>query len=114
MPNLLLIPPTNADPTWYADLRAYALRKGAHLVEQRQNTPDEPMPALAALSGSLTGRQKDVLELVAKGHTSKHIARALGISEKTVESHRARLRTRLGVERTAGLISLAAGRFAAA
>jgi DNA-binding CsgD family transcriptional regulator len=120
MPTLLLIPPNDADPNWYADLRAYASRKGAHLVEQRVEprqrvtsaSGQDAVPALHALTDGLTLRQKDVLALVATGHTSKHIARALGISEKTVESHRARLRTRLGVARTAGLIGLAAGAFA--
>jgi two-component system response regulator FixJ len=40
---------------------------------------------------SLTPREREVLALVAEGKHNKNIARALGISERTVEAHRARL-----------------------
>jgi DNA-binding NarL/FixJ family response regulator len=52
----------------------------------------------------LTPRQREVLQLIAEGSTSREIARALGISVKTVETHRARLMERLDVHDIAGLV----------
>jgi len=47
--------------------------------------------------GSLTPRQCEILRLVAEGLTTKAIARRLGISVKTVETHRTQLMDRLGI-----------------
>ncbi len=46
-------------------------------------------------SESLTPREREVLKLVAEGHTNKEIADYLGISVKTVENHRANLMRKL-------------------
>jgi PAS domain S-box-containing protein len=56
---------------------------------------------------SLPNRQRQVLELIAKGLLNKQIAWELGISEKTVKMHRALLMERLGVPTSADLIRLA-------
>lgn len=45
---------------------------------------------------ALTPRQREILQLVAEGHTSKDIARRLGVSFTTVEGHRAQVMERLG------------------
>ncbi len=55
----------------------------------------------------LTARQTEILRLVASGHTTKEIARELGISPKTVEFHRARLMQRIGVHDVTGLTRFA-------
>ncbi|WP_298397442.1 response regulator transcription factor [uncultured Azonexus sp.] len=55
----------------------------------------------------LTARQTEILRLVANGHTTKEIARDLGISPKTVEFHRARLMQRIGVHDVTGLTRFA-------
>jgi DNA-binding NarL/FixJ family response regulator len=55
----------------------------------------------------LTPRQREVLQLVAEGHSSKQIADSLGLSVKTVETHRALLMRRLGVDSVAGLVRAA-------
>lgn len=52
----------------------------------------------------LTPRQLEVLRLIADGKTTKDIARALQISVKTVESHRAQLMDRLNIHDVAGLV----------
>jgi DNA-binding NarL/FixJ family response regulator len=52
---------------------------------------------------SLTPRQREVLQLVAEGKSSKEIASTLGISVKTVEFHRASLMDQLGLRSTAEL-----------
>ena len=55
----------------------------------------------------LTARQREVLQLVAEGHSAKEIARLLHISPRTAEFHKARLMQALGAESTAALIQYA-------
>lgn len=55
----------------------------------------------------LTPRQREVLILIAKGYSTKDIARSLVISVKTVETHRAQLMERLGIHDVAGLVRYA-------
>ena len=51
----------------------------------------------------LTLREKEILALVADGLTSKNIAKRLGLSVLTIDTHRANLMTKLGVRNVAGL-----------
>jgi NarL family two-component system response regulator LiaR len=55
----------------------------------------------------LTPREREVLQLVAEGHTNNAIAQMLNISVKTVEKHRANLMATLGIHDVAGLTRLA-------
>jgi DNA-binding NarL/FixJ family response regulator len=55
----------------------------------------------------LSPRERQVLQLVAEGKTTKEIAVFLGISVKTAESHRVRLMGRLDIHDTAGLVRYA-------
>ncbi len=55
----------------------------------------------------LTPRQRDVARLVARGLTNREIAHELGLSVKTVESHRMELMLRLGVHEVAGIVRYA-------
>jgi DNA-binding NarL/FixJ family response regulator len=55
----------------------------------------------------LTPRQREILHLIAMGRTTKAIARTLGISAKTVETHRAQLMERLDIYEVAGLVRYA-------
>jgi DNA-binding NarL/FixJ family response regulator len=56
---------------------------------------------------ALTPRQREVLQLVAEGNSSKEIAHRLGLSPKTVETHRAQLMERLGLHDVSGLVRFA-------
>ena len=47
--------------------------------------------------GGLTDREKEMLPLIASGHTNKEIAQALHLSEHTVHNHRAHLMEKLGI-----------------
>ncbi|MEU9470818.1 response regulator [Streptomyces avermitilis] len=53
---------------------------------------------------TLTSREREVLHLVVDGVPSKHIAGRLGISTKTVDVHRTRIREKTGVESIATLV----------
>jgi DNA-binding NarL/FixJ family response regulator len=55
----------------------------------------------------LSGRERQVLQLVGEGKTTKDIAVHLGISLKTAESHRARLMKKLDIHETASLVRYA-------
>jgi DNA-binding NarL/FixJ family response regulator len=55
----------------------------------------------------LTPREREVLQLIAEGHTNKAIAQILKISVKTVEKHRANLMGALNVHDLAGLVRIA-------
>jgi len=55
----------------------------------------------------LTPRQREILQLIAEGNTTKAIATKLGLSVKTVETHRAQLMERLAVRDIAALVRLA-------
>ena len=69
-------------------------------LEAYQSTVDsEPRP--------LTAREREVLQLVAEGKTTKEIASILGISFKTAESHRTRIMEKLNIHETAGLVRYA-------
>ena len=55
----------------------------------------------------LTARERQVLQLIGEGSTSREIAALLGISLKTAESHRTRLMHKLDIHGTAGLVRYA-------
>jgi len=58
-------------------------------------------------SEKLTPRQREVLQLIAEGHSTKEIAYRLELSVKTVETHRAQLMERLQIRDIAGLVKYA-------
>ena len=55
----------------------------------------------------LTGRQREILQLIAEGHNTKRIAELLKVSPKTVEYHRGKLMACLKVQDIAGLVRFA-------
>lgn len=55
----------------------------------------------------LTPRERQVLQLIGEGRTTKEIAGVLGVSVKTAESHRTRLMQKLDIHATAGLVRYA-------
>jgi DNA-binding NarL/FixJ family response regulator len=64
----------------------------------------------AAESGDedeLTARQREILQLIAEGHTKQEIAQRLNISPKTVETHREQMMARLDIHDVAGLVRYA-------
>ncbi len=69
-----------------------------------------PAPALRTAGGELTSRQREVIQLIARGAPNKQIAAFLGISIKTVEKHRQALMDKLHIHHTAGLTRYALAR----
>jgi two-component system response regulator NreC len=104
-----------------AGVHGYVLksRAAANLIEaihevQRGNTylsPDISRSVIATLGADdapeadpLSVRERQVLQLVAEGMSTKAIADLLSISVKTAESHRSRIMQKLGIHETAGLV----------
>ncbi|MDW8308037.1 MAG: response regulator transcription factor [Verrucomicrobiales bacterium] len=73
--------------------------------------PEVELPAPRQRGGSpaelLTEREREVLRLIAHGHTTAAIAARLHISEKTVETHRAHIAEKLGLRTRADLVHFA-------
>jgi DNA-binding CsgD family transcriptional regulator len=55
----------------------------------------------------LTGRQREVLQLIAEGLSTRQIASELGISIKTAQAHRMRLMEKVGVHKVSSLVRFA-------
>jgi DNA-binding NarL/FixJ family response regulator len=66
--------------------------------------PGEPSDRSLA---SLTDREREVLTLIAEGLSSKEIGDRLGVSLKTVESHRANLMDKLDIHKVSALVRFA-------
>lgn len=83
-------------------LGAAPLARSATLLAQRARlalspAPREPAPADPADALGLTSRERDVLRLVAAGHTNRRIAEELFISPKTASVHVSNILAKLGV-----------------
>ena len=63
--------------------------------------------AAASSIAGLTARQRQVMDLVLAGHPSKNIAADLGVSQRTVENHRAAVMKKTGSRSIPALIRLA-------
>lgn len=102
---------------------ARALESGAWRILQRSSTgPRELAALLDGLAGQapanapgndapkLSPRELEVVALVASGRSNKEVAQALGISVRTVETHRARVMQKLGLQGAAALTLWAIGK----
>ena len=79
---------------------AFELMKGAStLISLRE--------AAGARIAALTPRQRQIMDLVLAGHPSKNIAADLGISQRTVENHRAAIMDKTGAKSLPALARLA-------
>jgi DNA-binding NarL/FixJ family response regulator len=66
--------------------------------------PRAPAPLMRTL---LSGREREVVQLLAEGSSSKEVARALGISVKTAETHRANIMRKLEIHSVSELVRYA-------
>jgi len=65
---------------------------------------------LKSEQGFLSAREKSVLHLLAKGYSSREIAKTLFITEKTVETHRRNMARKAGVKNTVELVAYASAK----
>ncbi len=85
--------------TFFSKSAAQILLNCLHSLEQLKQSK-KPL-------GQLSIREREVLQLLAEGHTIKRIAEKLIISPKTVETHKYNIMSKLGVSKVAELTRLA-------
>ena len=88
------------------------IRSGAESFVSKFNLGVLPVAIRSAVEAreplfKLTTRQMEVMRLVASGYRTREVAKALQLSEKTVETHRHQLMRKLGLESTAELVRYA-------
>ncbi len=71
---------------------------------RKQVSPTEPRPILR---NRLTSREREIVQLLAEGRSSKEVARSLGISVKTAETHRANIMRKLEIHSVSELVRYA-------
>ena len=76
---------------------------GAVVEDHRRWVPDSASPRFA----TLTPRERQVLQLMAEGKSTKAIAAALYVGKKTVDTHRANIMAKLNVDNVADLVKYA-------
>jgi len=78
-----------------------------HVVEGFLDRARAPNPEKESAADGLTPRQRETLQLVAEGRSTKEIAQLLGLSVKTVDTHRSQIMDRLDIHEVAGLVRYA-------
>ncbi|MGE0278993.1 MAG: response regulator transcription factor [Rhizobiaceae bacterium] len=82
-----------------------AIQKGQQALERRLRQRAEKAETLALLA-ALSPREREVLDRIAQGFTTRQIAEGLGLSPRTVESHRAAIGAKLGTTSQAEMTRL--------
>lgn len=78
----------------------------SRILNSMEAVTDAEVEAIESRFANLTSRERQVLELVLKGNSNKQIAEALGIGQRTVETHRASVMKKLGAHSIPELIRL--------
>lgn len=76
-------------------------------IENLRGEFDSPISEKLNPYQQLTSRQREILQLIAEGNSTKEIAEKLFISVKTVETHRMQIMERLNIRDIAGLVRYA-------
>jgi DNA-binding NarL/FixJ family response regulator len=74
----------------------------ANLLSRSEGSSHRPEPGQR-----LTGREREIVQLVAEGQSNKEVAEKLGISVRTAETHRAHILRKLNLDSIAGLVRYA-------
>jgi len=82
-----------------------AIQKAQDALERRLARRAEKAETLALIA-ALTPREREVLDRIAEGFTTRQIAEGLGLSPRTVESHRAAIGAKLGTTSQAEMTRL--------
>ncbi len=78
----------------------------SEMIEAEATKP-MPLGGEGDLFDTLSPREKEIMQLIAEGHTTAEIGKILFISAKTAEKHRVKLMKKLNVRNVAGLVKLA-------
>jgi two-component system response regulator NreC len=85
-----------------------AVHRGRTFVHTGEGVEAGTLPESAtAVVPPLSRRERQVLELLARGHTNREVAQRLVLSVKTIETYRSRLNDKLGLHSRADLVRLA-------
>jgi DNA-binding CsgD family transcriptional regulator len=95
---------TQAPKIW---CRRFAVIRARSIAGVSDLVVDAYLSGQPAPGDPLAPRERQVLQLVAEGKTSKEIAVLLGLSVKTAESYRTRIMDKLDIHHTAGLVHYA-------
>jgi two-component system response regulator FixJ len=90
----------------FDDQRMLDLVQKAIALDAEQRRRAASMADVAARFASLSTRERQVLDQLIDGRTNKEIARALGLSAKTVETYRANVMEKMGVSKVPHLVKL--------
>ena len=95
-----LIKPVSSDDLLRAIERAIARHEVTRGLKSK-------LDVVRAHVAALTPRERQVFDLVIRGDTNKHVARALGCTERTIKAHRHRVMEKMKVRSLPELVSLA-------
>ena len=95
-----LIKPVSSDDLLQAIERAIARHEVTRGLKSK-------LDVVRAHVAALTPRERQVFDLVIRGYTNKHVARALGCTERTIKAHRHRVMEKMEVRSLPELVSLA-------
>ncbi|HZT35321.1 MAG TPA: response regulator transcription factor [Nitrososphaera sp.] len=83
------------------------MKKGFEVNVKKKEKRSKQVPVRIAHRREITQREREVLKLIARGFRNREAAEKLGISTKTVETHRANIMNKLALRNTAELIHYA-------
>ena len=84
--------------------KSYLSPEIAHLLVEAAARPAEGFESPLSM---ITTREREVLQLLGEGHSSKEIAGALSVSVRTADAHRASLMNKLDIHKVSGLVRFA-------
>ncbi len=90
----------------FSDAQLLALVREGLARDQAAAAEKTELALFVGRLSSLTARETEIMDLVVAGKSNKETATELGVSPRTVEVHRARLMTKLGMDSVATLVRL--------
>jgi FixJ family two-component response regulator len=95
-----LVKPVSSDDLFRAIEKAFELHQISRDVRGK-------LDSVRTRIETLTPRERQVFDLIVRGHTNKQVARALGCAERTIKAHRQRVMEKMQVQSLVQLVSIA-------
>ncbi|MEZ4999675.1 MAG: response regulator transcription factor [Bacteroidales bacterium] len=77
---------------------------GTYFAEEFAMSVKPPVQSSAGIKVSLTAREKEILEFICRGYSNIEISKKLGLSQRTIDGHRARLFEKTGAKNAPNLV----------